>query len=203
MKEGIIKFQLNWKKKPLPKNLKLNDIVMFRNMLAARGLIGSDKNGIGYGNISILNKPGEFVISGSGTGIIKSARKFHFTLVNSAEVRKNLVICTGLYPASSETITHDMIYKLSPAIKSVIHVHNMKLWKKLLNKVPATSENITYGTQEMAYEIRRLWNKSGLKEKKILVMAGHEGGLIVFGESIKEAYNLLMGYYYRKIAKSK
>jgi ribulose-5-phosphate 4-epimerase/fuculose-1-phosphate aldolase len=203
MKEGIIKFQLDWKKKPLPKNLNLSELVMFRNMLAAHGLISSDKNGIGYGNISVLKKPGVFIISGSGTGLVKSARKFHFTLVKNADVKKNLIACTGLYPASSESITHYMIYKLSPAVKSVIHVHNMSLWNKLLKKVPATSERITYGTQEMAYEIRRLWNKSGLKEKKILIMGGHEGGLIVFGESIKEAYNLLMGYYNRKIDKTK
>ena len=195
MKEGVIKFHLDWKKKLLPENVNISELVMFRNMLASRGLIGSDKNGIGYGNISVREKSGKFIISGSGTGKVKSARKFHFTLVNDADIGRNTVVCSGLYPASSESITHYMIYKLSDDIKCVIHVHNMKLWKKLINRVPTTSEKITYGTPEMAYDIRRLWNKSGLKEKKILVMAGHEGGLIVFGESIKEAYNILMNYY--------
>jgi L-ribulose-5-phosphate 4-epimerase len=197
VKEGVIKFKLIWKKKPLPLDADTLKLVMFRNMLASKGLIGADNDGIGYGNISVLYKSSsKFIISGSGTGIVKSARRFHFTLVNNADVRNNKVVCTGLYPASSESITHDMVYKLSPSVKSVIHVHSMKLWKKLLNKVPATSERITYGTPEMAYEIERLWNKSCLKEKNILIMAGHEGGLVVFGKSIKEAYNLLMGYYH-------
>ncbi len=195
MKEGVIKFHLDWNKKPLPKNLNLNEIVMFRNMLASHGLIGSDKNGIGYGNISVMKKSGGFIISGSGTGIVKSARKFHFTLVNIADAGSNEVSCSGLYPASSESITHSMIYKLSPSIKSVIHIHNPRLWKKLLNKVPTTPANITYGTPRLAYAIKKLFNESDLRKKKILVMAGHEGGLVVFGESIKEAYDLLIGYY--------
>lgn len=196
MKEGVIKFHIDWKKKPLPLNLKTGELVMFRNMLAVKGLIGADEEGIGYGNISILHKSaGKFIISGSGTGIVRFARKYHFTLVNNADIRKNLVDCTGLYPASSESITHGMIYKLSPKIKSVIHIHNSGLWKKLLNKVPATSKRSTYGTPQMAFDIKKLWDKSDLKEKKILVMAGHEGGIIVFGESINEAYKLLMRYY--------
>lgn len=201
--EGVIKFKLEWKKKPLPSDADTIKLVMFRNMLSSKGLIGADKDGIGYGNISMLYKSaGKFIISGSGTGVVKSARKFHFTLVNNTDLSRNEVSCTGLYPASSESITHSMIYKLSPNIQSVIHIHNLKLWKRLLKKVPATSENITYGTPQMAYDIKRLWNRSVLKEMKILAMAGHEGGIIVFGEKIEDAYELLMEYFNGKIDKS-
>lgn len=191
--EGIIKFMFDWKKKPLPRTVEISELISYRNKLYNIGLIGADKEGIGFGNISVLIKSsGEFVISASDTGRIKSARRFHFSLVHSVSAKYNFVSCTGMKPASSESMTHDIFYKLSPEIKCVIHVHSSKLWKKLMNKVPTTSKNISYGTPEMAYDIKRLWTQHDLKEKKILVMKGHKNGLIVFGDSIKSAYNTLL-----------
>ena len=195
MNEGVIKFNYDWKKKPLPASLNISELVSYRNKLYTDGLIGTDKDGIGYGNISVLNKIRKFIISGSDTGKIKSARKYHFSLVNSVVIEKNFVSCAGMKIASSESMTHDTIYNLSPEIKSVIHVHNLRLWKKLLNNVPTAAKNISYGTPEMAFEIKRLWINSDLKVKKILVMAGHKGGLVVFGESIENAYNILIEYF--------
>ncbi len=244
MKEGVIKFSYDWKKKPLPASLDIGELVKHRNKLRdcterdkgmergfpltkkilpqspstaadsqrrdclgleikkgnselpVYGLIGADENGVGYGNISVRYKSsGQFIISASDTGKIKRAGKYHFTVVNSVDIKKNFVSCSGMKVASSESMTHDIIYNLSSGIKCVIHVHNLRLWKKFLNKVPTTSKTISYGTTEMANDIRRLWVKSDLKEKRILVMAGHEGGLVVFGESIEEAYNLIMEYF--------
>jgi len=245
MKEGVIKFSYDWKKKPLPASLDIGELVKYRNKLRdctggiketkrqmehgfsltkkilsqspqrsqrrdflgleikkgnselpVYGLIGADENGVGYGNISVRYKSsGQFIISASDTGKIKRAGKYHFTVVNSVDIKKNFVSCAGMKVASSESMTHDIIYNLSSGIKCVIHVHNLRLWKKFLNKVPTTSKTISYGTTEMANDIRRLWVKSGLKEKRILVMAGHEGGLVVFGESIEEAYSLIMEYF--------
>lgn len=196
MKEGVIKFKYEWRKTPLPASLDIGELVRYRNRLFSYGLIGADENGIGYGNISVRYKSsGKFIISASDTGKIKRAGKYHFTVVNSVDIKKNFVSCAGMKAASSESMTHDIIYNLSSEIKCVIHVHNLKLWKKLLNKVPTTSKSISYGTPDMAYDIRRLWVKSDLKEKRILVMAGHEGGLVVFGEGIEEAYSLIMEYF--------
>ena len=194
--EGVIKFNYKWEKKPLPSSLDIHELVSYRNKLYKHKLIGADKDGIGYGNISVMHKPaGTFIISASDTGSIKTASKYHFSLVHSVSAKKNFVSCSGMKPASSESMTHDIIYKLSPEIKCVIHVHSLKLWNKLLNKVPTTPKSILYGTPELAYEVKRLWEKKDLKEKRILVMGGHKEGLIVFGESIAAAYNLLMDYF--------
>lgn len=194
--EGVIKFNYEWKKKSLPSSLNIRELISIRNKLHRHGLIGADKDGIGYGNISTLYKPsGEFIISGSDTGRIKTARKYHFSIVHSVSAKRNFVSCSGMKASSSESMTHDIIYKLSPEIKCVIHVHNLKLWNKLLGKVPTTPKNTFYGTPKMAYEVKRLWKKKDLKEKKILVMGGHKEGLIIFGESIKSAYNLLMDFF--------
>lgn len=194
--EGVIKFKYKWKKKPLPSSLNIHELISYRNKLHRLGLIGADKEGIGYGNISVLHKPsGEFIISASDTGRIRVARKFHFSLVHTVSAKKNFVSCTGMKPASSESMTHDVIYKLSSDIKCVIHIHNLHLWKKLFNKMPASAKNIPYGTPEMVLEVKRLWHKSNLKEKKILVMGGHKEGLIIFGNNIESTFNLLAGYF--------
>jgi L-ribulose-5-phosphate 4-epimerase len=193
MKEGIIKFSYKWKKKPLPESLNLSELISLRNKLFSKKLIGADKIGTGYGNISVrYRSSGKFIISGSDTGKIKILRKYHFAFVNSVDVKNNFVYCAGMIAASSESMTHYIIYNLTPDIKCVIHLHNLRLWKKLMNKVPTTDKSISYGTTEIAYDIIRLWKKSELKEKKVIVMAGHRGGIVVFGESIEDAYYRLM-----------
>lgn len=196
--EGVIKFNYEWKSKPLPSSLNISELIYFRNKLHSHGLIGADKDGIGYGNISVRYKHSkEFIISSSDTGRIRIVRRYHFSLVHSVSAKKNFVFSIGMMPASSESMTHDMFYKLSPEINCVIHVHNLKLWNKLLNKVPVTPKHIPYGTPEMAYEVKHLWNKRDLKKKQILVMGGHKEGLIVFGKSIPSAYNLLINYFHQ------
>jgi ribulose-5-phosphate 4-epimerase/fuculose-1-phosphate aldolase len=194
MDEGVIKFNYDWKKKSLPASINISKLIKYRNKLYTYGLIGADKCGVGYGNISASYKAGKFIVSGSDTGRIKSLRKYHFCLVNSVNVKKNFVSCAGMKAASSESMTHYIIYNLSTEIKCVIHIHNLRLWKKLLNKVPTTAMNVSYGTREMAIDIKRLWNNSDLKEKKILVMHGHKGGLVVFGKSIEDTYGFLRYY---------
>ena len=195
MNEGVIKFVYEWKKKHLPEKKNISELILYRNKLYNDGLIGADKDGTGYGNISLrYGYTGKFIISGSDTGRIKTAGKNHFTLVNSVNVKKNLVYCTGMKVASSESMTHFIMYDLSREINCVIHVHNLRLWKALLNKVPTTSKNISYGSSAIVQEIIKLWQNSDLREKKIVVMNGHIGGLIVFGKSIKDVYNLLIDY---------
>ncbi len=44
----------------------------------------------------------------------------------------------------------------------------------------------------MAYEITRLFKLTDLQSRKILVMAGHEGGIVAFGRHLEEAFGVLM-----------
>lgn len=196
-KEGVIKFNLIWKKKPIPASVNISEIVIYRNKLYRLGLIGVTKQGIGFGNISIFNKDiGKIIISGSGTGDIKRANRNHFSIIDSVSTRTNTVKCSGLHAASSESITHYTIYRLSKKINCVIHIHNSELWKKLKNILPSTNKDAAYGTPEMSYEIKRLWKETDLKKKKIIVMKGHKDGIISFGENLNEAVNILN--YFRK-----
>ncbi len=71
----------------------------------------------------------------------------------------------------------------------------MELWQKLMYKVPTTEAEISYGTPEMAKEILRLFREDNLMKTKILVMSGHEEGIICFGKNLQEAGNILLDRY--------
>jgi L-ribulose-5-phosphate 4-epimerase len=45
----------------------------------------------------------------------------------------------------------------------------------------------------MAREIMRLFKKTDVRSRKILVMAGHEGGIVTFGKNLEEACDVVMG----------
>ena len=44
----------------------------------------------------------------------------------------------------------------------------------------------------MAYEVMRLFKFTDVQSRKIIVMAGHEGGIIVFGRDLEEASAVLL-----------
>jgi L-ribulose-5-phosphate 4-epimerase len=188
--KGVIKFNCKWiKEKPLKDEL-LKDIIIWRDILYNLGFIG-EYNGIGYGNISVRYKHDQFIISGSATGKYKTLTNAHFTKVTNYDLEINSLTAVGPILASSESLTHAAIYQ----VDRDINVHNLKLWKKLLNIIPSTDNKIEYGTPKMAGEIVRLYAETNLREKKILVMAGHEEGIVSFGRDLDEAGELLLNYF--------
>ncbi len=192
--EGYIKFDCNWiKEQPLKYN-EIEEINRCRDELYSLGLIGAYDNGIGFGNISIRRRNNEFIVSGSATGNIRSLDENHYTTVTSFNIEKNKVVCKGPIKASSESLTHAMVYLLNAEINAIIHVHDVQLWNSLKGKVPTTSEDVSYGTPQMAQEIQRLYEQSDLKTKKMVVMAGHKEGIITFGKSLNEAKEVLLKY---------
>ncbi len=88
-------------------------------------------------------------------------------------------------------MTHAMIYDNDPLAEGVIHIHSRALWKQLINKVSTTKKEVPYGTPEMANEITRLFNETDVKNQKIIVMAGHEEGILSFGASLAEAGGII------------
>ena len=157
-----------------------------------KGLIGIYPDGIGFGNISIRCDENTFLISGSATGGIPVLDKSHYSLVTDYNLQTNSLICKGPINASSESLTHALIYESSPSTNAVIHIHNLALWNQLMHKVPTSNEHVPYGTPEMANEIKRLFEKNYLCNEKIIVMGGHEEGIISFGKNLEEAVNVLL-----------
>lgn len=194
--EGVIKFYCDWQETALPKG-DYTELLQTRNDLFAKKLIGYDTvEKVGYGNISCRRQDTTlFAISGTQTGHIRQLTADHLSFVTDAYIATNTVHCIGPSKASSESLTHAAIYQMIPSAKAVIHVHHKKLWLSLLNKLPTTDVLIGYGTTNMAMEINRLLAEADLLEHRILAMAGHEDGVIVFGATMQEALGTLMLHY--------
>ena len=195
MEDGYIKFKAKWDQSPALPYRFIKELNKWRNLLYQVKLVGAYDDGIGYGNISQrFGNSGHFIISGSGTGNLESLTPDHFSLVTNIDIDHNLLHCKGPIMASSESMSHGVIYRECTDIHGVIHIHNKELWLKLLDKVPTTSEKAEYGTPEMAYEIIRLFRETDLMEKRIIVMKGHEEGIFTFGKSLDEAGKIILNY---------
>jgi ribulose-5-phosphate 4-epimerase/fuculose-1-phosphate aldolase len=108
------------------------------------------------------------------------------------DFEKNWLRYEGSGIPSSESLTHAAVYKSDPQTGAVIHCHDSKLWAALLNQAPTSSKAVEYGTPEMAYEMTRLFKITDVQSRKILVMAGHERGIVAFGKDLEEAFAVLM-----------
>ncbi len=198
MDEGYIKFKCIWKKKvPLSKT-KLNELNNWRDKLFSLGLIGAYDNGIGFGNISVRDSHNKFIITGSATGNLNKLTPEHYVLVDTYDLKENSLVCIGPIKASSESLSHAVIYESSENTNAVIHIHDLKLWEKLLDKVPTTRKEVSYGTPEMANEIKRLFKETNVSDEKIIVMAGHEEGIMSLGKDLNEAGEILLSKFHVK-----
>ncbi|HDP74338.1 MAG TPA: class II aldolase/adducin family protein [Bacteroidales bacterium] len=199
MKEGVIKFKCNWTKTDPIESPLIDDLIYWRQALHQKGFVGVDSKGIGYGNLSRRTSGNEFLITGSGTGGFAEIGKQHFALVTSFNIHKNTIDSIGPVIASSESLTHAVLYLCDPKIEAVIHVHNLNMWRALLRRVPKTGKQAEYGTPEMAKEVIRLYSQTDLKNKGILVMAGHEEGIVTFGPNIASAAQTLLQWKEKSI----
>jgi len=191
--EGYVKFQADWQPGPLLPSEALEELTYWRQRLYALGLIGTYDNGTGYGNISRRDGKGEqFIISGSATGNFPELTAAHYALVTEVKVEANTLICQGPVIASSESMSHAMVYRELPWVGGVIHVHHLGLWEALLHRAPTTDASATYGSPEMARSIVHLIRTTDLAERRIFVMEGHREGVFSFGATLAEAFEVLM-----------
>lgn len=187
MDEGVIKYRCGWEVAPALDRSVLADVRYWRDRLFAAGLIGVYDNGIGYGNLSLRQGGDRFIISGTQTGHLPTTAVDHYTLVDSWDIDGNWLHCTGPIKASSESLTHAALYDYNPAIAAVAHGHHPQLWQHYQGVLPTTRATVPYGTPAMAAEMIRLFAESDLSDRQVLVMAGHEDGLLAFGPSLAMA----------------
>lgn len=189
--EGYIKYQSFWKKAVL-KGFDIEAMNNQRSILIENNMIGHIESlNIGFGNISQRTKNNQFLISGTQTGHIQTLELKHYAEVYDYSIEQNEVYCKGEINASSESLSHAAIYECEPTIQAIIHIHHKPLWENLLNKVPTTDESIPYGTPEMANAIKNAYHNEGFKNLRILLMAGHEDGIISFGKDFNEAWEAI------------
>lgn len=193
MEEGYIKFKAHWQKAaPFPWET-LRALDHWRQQMYQQQLIGAYPDGIGYGNISCRFRDTEFLISGSTTGNFPQLNAQHYTLVTDFDLQRNEVFCQGPIIASSESMTHAVVYQHCPEVNAVIHIHQPQWWEHYLHQLPTSSAQAAYGTPEMAQEIIRLLETSSVRQQeKVLVMAGHREGFLAFGVDLAEAGEALL-----------
>jgi L-ribulose-5-phosphate 4-epimerase len=164
----------------------------YRRKLLERGMIGVDASGVGFGNLSIRNgATSRFYITGSATAGIPELTPADCAKVVAYDFATNWLQYEGSTVASSESLTHAAVYESDPTARAVIHCHDIKLWAALLEKAPTTPKRIEYGTPEMAYAVRRLFEATDVEKRKIFVMAAHDGGLVTFGRNLEDAFGIL------------
>ena len=172
---------------------ELPDLNACRRQLRELRLMGVNSNGVGFGNLSIREGVSRnFYISGSATGGLPELMPTDCVRVVAYDFTKNWVRYEGDAIPSSESLTHAAIYESNQSTAAVIHCHELALWTSLLDRVATTSKAVAYGTPEMAYEIMNLFKGSGVQHRKIVVMAGHQGGIVAFGKNLEEAFATLM-----------
>ena len=195
--EGVIKFSLNWVREELVEDHELKELILHRDKLFKAGLIGVyEELNVGFGNISIrIPRTKDFYVSGSQTGHIEQTASTDYAKVVAFSIQENWVTSVGETKASSESLTHAILYELDPEINAVIHVHHKGMWESYLHKLPTTGEDVPYGTPEMTSEVARLFAEEQLGSKQVFVMAGHDEGIVSFGSDLESAHKVLMQYY--------
>ncbi len=146
--------------------------------------------GLDFGNLSVrVGATPAYWITGSGTGGLPKLSRAHYTRVVEALPDRNRVVCEGPVRASSESMTHAVLYATIPTVQAVIHVHSAALWQSFIHRLPTTPGDVAYGTPAMSRAVAEL---AATAEGGVIVMGGHEDGLIAFGRTPDEAGERLL-----------
>jgi len=200
MNEGYTKFAVHLTDGDLTDSPALQRLNEVRTELHDLGLIGVLPDGIGYGNVSLRpNKSDQFIISGTATGAKRVLALTDYCRVDSFNVSRNEVFCTGRIAASSESMSHGSVYQANPAIAYVIHIHSQAVFQFMLeNGYPRTSEQAAYGTPRIAEETVQLVRDAGEKQG-LFAMAGHQDGVIAYGADVETVRQLLLEVHLKAI----
>ena len=200
-KEGVIKYQLDFRRVPvtIPASV-LSGINPCRDQLKGLALVGQDPSrygGLGYGNISVRcsaqdNAPA-FYITASQTGHLDELDNSDICLVTDFDIHRNMLAAQGDRRPSSESLSHGALYRANTKISAVIHVHSPNIWHAPhIGDAIYIAKAIPYGTPAMAQALSNA-AQNDLKSSKPLtiVMQGHEDGVICAGQDLEHFYLVL------------
>lgn len=191
-REGVIKFQLDFQEGSAPPEKLLHELNAWRMIFKRLGLIGQDPkryDGYGFGNLSrrLPEKKGvTFLVSGTQTGHLQKLLPSHYATVHQCDPAANRLQSSGQIQPSSEALSHGVLYQSEPMIHWVMHLHSPEIFdcRKELG-LSSTGPNADYGTPEMAAEIKRVVKKHHTTTG-LLVMEGHQDGILVYGTNASE-----------------
>ena len=213
--EGVVKFRAAHRVAPLDERAFEDAAIAlagWREVLRRLGGVGRDParyGGAAYGNLSVRVPPlGEsgrgrrrFLVTGTQTGGRAGFALSDCSVVEGYDLARNTVTSFGGTPPSSESLTHGAIYDAAPSARAVFHVHAPELWAKARALgLPVTRAGIPYGTPAMAREVERLFREGALHAHGICTMAGHEDGVLAFGDGADAAGATLLRHWARALA---
>ncbi len=186
--DGVVKYSLEFTKTHKVALNECKKIEKIRERLFCLSLIGAYENGIGFGNISLRYKQKDaFVITATQTGELPKLTPEYYSLVKDVNFETFTTTAIGVSKPSSEAITHACIYELDSRINAVIHIHNEKLWRFMLDNNYLSTNDTPYGTPQMVEDVRAIYQEIDPMLNNAFVMKGHFEGVVVFGKSLKQA----------------
>jgi ribulose-5-phosphate 4-epimerase/fuculose-1-phosphate aldolase len=186
--EGVVKYTVRHETARIALPEDMTAVFEWRRRLHGLGLIGADAAGVGYGNLSVrlFSSPG-FLITGSQSSGLAEVDQRDFARVTVVDLDRNFLRSIGERPPSSEALTHAALYQVNGSIRAVVHVHSARVWAAWRDKLPTSREDVAYGTPEMGYEMIRLHKRRALGGQGVIVMGGHQDGVVAFGPSLAGA----------------
>ncbi len=205
-KEGVIQFQADHRVAALDPQVHgvvAHSLLLWRDRLLRAGLVGRDPNrygGVGFGNVSgrmpsFRGSPGRrpFLVTGTQTGGRRSLALADLCVVTRYDPECNRVESFGLVRPSSESMTHGVLYDADPAIRFVFHGHSPVIWERARALgLPATEAQTGYGTPAMCREVKQLLRIPEVARGRLIVMGGHQDGVLAFGKTAGEAGRALL-----------
>jgi len=187
MIDGVIKYTFDFQASNALNESKFSKIESVRERLFALNLIGVTDDGIGFGNVSQRLEKDSFVITGTQTGHLAQLKGEHYSLIEAYNDKEFYLKSSGAIKPSSEALTHGTIYNLSSKIGGVIHIHSKEMWSFMLKNDYLKTKDVEYGTEEMIDEVNRIFSTKNPLDNPKFAMAGHEDGVMVFGETLLKA----------------
>lgn len=206
--EGVIKFQLDFSKNKALTADDVAEISSWRTIMLQLGMLGQTPlryDNYGFGNISQrYGTKQQFIISGTQTGGITQMTASDYALVTECQPEHNRIVARGETRPSSEAMTHGQLYQLDNAINFVIHAHCPQIWQRAGGLgLAQTRAEVPYGTVAMADEVLRLFGDTDVLQQGVFTMAGHEDGVVAFGNSAAQAAQRLICCYAAALQRTK
>ncbi|NIQ11207.1 MAG: class II aldolase/adducin family protein [Gammaproteobacteria bacterium] len=152
--------------------------------------------GLGFGNLSRRMPDSDhdaFIISGTQTGHLEELMPEDYATVTGCNPMANKVSAFGQTKPSSEALSHAILYQTSPAILWVMHLHSPDIFNRYTElNLPYSDPSAEYGTPEMALEIKRLAAGHDCSKPGFIVMAGHQDGILAFGNDAEATGRLVL-----------
>lgn len=202
--EGVIKDRLHFHEAQPAAPALSADLITWRWILFRLGMIGQQPHrygGLGFGNLSRRVPGGAgFLITGTQTGGRDALTPADFSLVTETDASANAVAASGPVRPSSEALGHGAAYAVRRDIEFVFHCHHPLPWREARRlDLPQTPAAVDYGTPAMARALGELLAPP-VALPRLVVMTGHEDGLIAVGRTAAEAGGLMVDTLARAMA---